>query len=487
MSDLADEVGALLARAAEAADDDTSDRLGAASGRLRQPLVVAVAGRVKAGKSTLVNALLGEEVAPTDEAECTRVITWYRHGSSYRVEVIGKDGSRHKRPFHRGARGLDVDLGLVVEDIDHVDVWLPNGQLRDLTLIDTPGLESVSTEVSARSVAALADVERPAVADAVIFLLRHLHAGDVRFLEAFHGSELACGSSVNAIGVLSRADEIGLARMDAMETADRVAERYRSEPALRRLCPVILPVAGLLATAASTLQEQDFGAIAQLAAQPREIVVNLLLTAQGFATADAAPVSSEIRAGLLDRLGLFGIRTAVHLVRRGEVRSSDHLARALRELGGLERLQEVLRTEFHERASLLKARSGLAVLDDVLESGAVTDPDWLRRDSEALRSGAHELVEIRVASAVRSGEVRLRGGGEAELVRLLGGNGHDAAARLGLPSGADPAEIRDAATEAGARWRSRANHPLSSAAVRTACEAAVRSCERLLTDAVDPQ
>src|SRR5690554_2945269 len=33
--------------------------------RLGQPLRVAVAGRLKAGKSTLVNALIGRRVAPT--------------------------------------------------------------------------------------------------------------------------------------------------------------------------------------------------------------------------------------------------------------------------------------------------------------------------------------------------------------------------------------------------------------------------------------
>ena len=47
-------------------------------GRLDEPLRVAIAGKVKAGKSTLLNALVGEQVAPTDAGECTRVVTWYR-------------------------------------------------------------------------------------------------------------------------------------------------------------------------------------------------------------------------------------------------------------------------------------------------------------------------------------------------------------------------------------------------------------------------
>ena len=43
--------------------------------RLSAPLQVAVAGRIKSGKSTLVNALIGRRVAPTDGGECTRLVT----------------------------------------------------------------------------------------------------------------------------------------------------------------------------------------------------------------------------------------------------------------------------------------------------------------------------------------------------------------------------------------------------------------------------
>jgi hypothetical protein len=45
--------------------------------RFDEPLRVAIAGKVKAGKSTLLNALVGEAIAPTDAGECTRIVTWY--------------------------------------------------------------------------------------------------------------------------------------------------------------------------------------------------------------------------------------------------------------------------------------------------------------------------------------------------------------------------------------------------------------------------
>ena len=55
---------------------------------------VAIAGKVKAGKSTLLNALVGEEIAPTDAGECTRVVTWYLR----RARADGRAAPPRRRP-----------------------------------------------------------------------------------------------------------------------------------------------------------------------------------------------------------------------------------------------------------------------------------------------------------------------------------------------------------------------------------------------------
>ena len=60
--------------------------------RLDGPLRVAIAGKVKAGKSTLLNTLVGERIAPTDASECTRVVTRYRNSPPWmcRCGVSGR-------------------------------------------------------------------------------------------------------------------------------------------------------------------------------------------------------------------------------------------------------------------------------------------------------------------------------------------------------------------------------------------------------------
>src|SRR5512139_540576 len=103
--------------------------------RLAEPLRVAVAGRLKAGKSTLVNALIGRRVAPTAVGECTRLVTQFRYGTADRVDVVCRDGRRRSLPLD-GAGMIPHRLGVSPADVAYVDVTLTSDQLRDLTVID---------------------------------------------------------------------------------------------------------------------------------------------------------------------------------------------------------------------------------------------------------------------------------------------------------------------------------------------------------------
>src|SRR6478735_2839844 len=120
--------------------------------RLDGPLRVAIAGKVKAGKSTLLNALLGEELAPTDAGECTRIVTWYHESHRPHVKLCPLDGPPREQSFHRDRGALRVDLGGTdPAEIDHLEIGWPPSRLNQLTVIDTPGIASISSEVSART------------------------------------------------------------------------------------------------------------------------------------------------------------------------------------------------------------------------------------------------------------------------------------------------------------------------------------------------
>src|SRR4051794_37738916 len=59
-----------------------------------EPVRVAVAGRVSSGKSTLVNALLGQRDAPTAATECTRVVTCFRWGETDAATLHLRDATK---------------------------------------------------------------------------------------------------------------------------------------------------------------------------------------------------------------------------------------------------------------------------------------------------------------------------------------------------------------------------------------------------------
>ncbi|HEX9888897.1 MAG TPA: dynamin family protein, partial [Nitriliruptorales bacterium] len=364
MSTLRERVEGLCQQATDAgAGTSIVTEVQRARARLDHPLRVALAGKVKAGKSTLLNALVGERLAQTDAGECTRLVSWYREGLGYEVEAVLASGERRALPFSRDDGELAIDLGpLDLDDVAHLDVRWPSATLRRVTLIDTPGLASTNERASLRTIDFLAPDDAPGEADAVVYLMRHLHRHDADFLETFTDRSLTNASPVNAIAVLSRADEIGAGRPDAMATAERIAGRYRQDPRVRALASTVVPVAGLVAETGLTLREDEFALLRQLARVPAEEHDDLLLSADRFVEPERTGVLPELRRELLDRLGLYGVRIAIAAIAAGEVTSGPELARRLVELSGLPRLRDLLEGHFVARADALKARSVLAAL-----------------------------------------------------------------------------------------------------------------------------
>ena len=484
---LLDEVRGLLTKASEVfRDTPHGPTIVAERARLDEPLRVAVAGKVKAGKSTLLNALVGEELAPTDAGECTKIVTWYRDGITYRVMLHPIEGEPRQVPFSRDAGAIDVDLqGTPVESVERLEIEWPSSSLRSMTLIDTPGIASLSTDVSARAQAFLAPGEdHPTPADAVLYLMRHLHSTDIGFLEAFHDQEVAQATPVNAIAVLSRADEVGVGRLDSMASASRIATRYKHDPKVRRLCQTVVPVAGLLAQSGSTLREAEYKALHMIGTAPADEAERLFLSADRFVQAPTQiSLTSMEREHLLDRFGLFGVRLAAALIRQGAVTTSSQLANELVLRSGLVELKQVLLSQFASRRDVLKSRSALLALDVIVRDSKVPGADQLASELERVTAGAHEFAEVRLLNALRAGAVKgVKASETEEMERLLGAEGSTPATRLGLDAGSTPGDIRTALQNAIGRWQRRAENPLSSRELSDASRVLIRTCEGMLVD-----
>jgi hypothetical protein len=207
---LADEAGA-----ADLAADARALRARVAERRF----FVACVGQFKRGKSTLINALLGEPLLPVGVAPVTSVVTVVRHGARRaRVRVAGEDW----RAIDPGTLEAYVSEARNPEnrlDVRAVEVFCPSPLLEGgLCLVDTPGIGSVFEGNTAETRAFVPQV------DAALVVL----GGD----PPISGDELALVRDVAAhvgevLYVLGKADRLGDAERAAALAFTREVLRDR--------------------------------------------------------------------------------------------------------------------------------------------------------------------------------------------------------------------------------------------------------------------
>ncbi|MFL6142850.1 MAG: hypothetical protein ACJ72N_13420 [Labedaea sp.] len=469
MSGLPDQVRALLHRAFEVYRDRPSaaEWLRWQAERLDGPLRIAVLGQPKSGKSMLVNALVGEQVAPlADEASAT---VWYLAGATPAATVFPKDGPPRELDAERVGGQLRVNLDeFHGRPIDRIVVDWPSRALKGLALIDAPASP------------APAATDWLAEADAVLYLAQHVQAADLRLLRSVHQHPIAMANPVGTLLVLSRADEIGGSQLDALFAAKRLARQRRRDPRTRALCQDVVAVTGLLAYAGKTLRQNEFDALARLAFTPRAELEGHLLSADRFAGDDVAvPEPVELRRALLDRLGLFGLRLATALIRQG-FDTHTALCAELLQRSGLTELRAGIGRHLTGRADVLKARSALIALDVMLRGEPRPAAVALAAELERTLAAAHDLRELRLLAALDAGHPVLPGALDTEARRLLGGDGVSVPARLGLPDEPTATGVRHAVIGALRRWRAHAENPVLDESARDAAAVVVRSCEGML-------
>ncbi|MGH3516588.1 MAG: dynamin family protein [Haloechinothrix sp.] len=459
--------------------------------RLGAPLQVAVAGRIKSGKSTLVNALIGRRVAPTDVGECTRLVTRFQYGTVDRVEVVRGDGTKQVLPF--AADGMiPASLGLDLDTVSHIEVYLTNAVLQGMTVIDTPGLGSLDAASVRRTEGLLGaaaedrsdtegrdeldDTSRSAVAgaEAVLYVVtQSVRADDQQALAAFTAATASREAGpVNAIAVLNKADTIAPESVqgadgDVWKAASILAEKQAS--ILKPRVTGVLPVIGLLAETAESggFTSADADALRSLSELDDDILETMLVSADIF-TGWECDIPAGTRARLLARLDLYGIRRAVDAIRAEPAITAGAVRRTLLESSGLAAVRARLNTVFAARADGIKAAAALASITALAQ--ASNDPAERGRVHDAIevllaKPEAHQLRLLEALTLVASGAVDMPDDLTEEVLRV--GSNADVAAQLGMP-GANRAELAGHALERAGWWRSFASFGATPAQSRVA-------------------
>ncbi len=114
---------------------------------INSPLLVMVMGEFSRGKSTFINALVGQSIAMVDAKPTTAVITKLSYGEKDKITVFMRDGSVKDYDTDSFARltaqGSD-ESNKLHKEIDYVERTLPIDMLKSMSIIDSPGLNSIN-------------------------------------------------------------------------------------------------------------------------------------------------------------------------------------------------------------------------------------------------------------------------------------------------------------------------------------------------------
>lgn len=112
-----------------------------------QPLRLGVIGEFRAGKSTLINALVGEEVAFVDILEATPVECVFRHGEEHRAAIVYKEGRREVLTIGEVNEALSARRhdAAWTSTVDYVEYRVPSTRLHQFELWDAPGMGGAAT------------------------------------------------------------------------------------------------------------------------------------------------------------------------------------------------------------------------------------------------------------------------------------------------------------------------------------------------------
>ena len=193
--------------------------------RLDTPCVLAVAGEVKAGKSSFMNAFLKDDLALVGVTETTATINYFRYGEppdkTKPVRCVWTDGREtwETQAFLDSLQGNTQEILERAVGIKHLEFYIPNPRLKSVQLVDTPGTganigeDGSGHEKQTRGYFQMLrdrhNNETQTIsreADAVIYIMTGHTANEenVKFLQEFIGNGGV--SSHNSVGIIAKVD-----------------------------------------------------------------------------------------------------------------------------------------------------------------------------------------------------------------------------------------------------------------------------------------
>ena len=472
--------------------------------RLKQPMRVAIVGLIKAGKSTLMNALLEEKVVATGSVEATFNVNWLKYGETPRLTVHFKDGRSPEAKSFEELKTLTLRPEQHQEyllSIKYIEVAYPNLILQTFNIIDTPGLKSFYEEDAKNTKDFLqlhgdkldADTTREAAnADAVMYLFSQgLGKGDTEIVEAFQGSLTGSTTPINAIGVLTKVDVYASDPniKDPLAAGQHIASRLSQKPEVNRLFYTVSPICGLLAQGASTLSDRHWQILQKLQQLSPKQFARLTRYVPKFLAEypiEEVPVTQTERNEIYQQLGLYGVTQAYQLLEN--VSDLQQLKAGLMHLTGVPELRQLILSHFGHRAFIIKLNK---VLQEITAAyfqlrGKLKPEDLqileaIASQFDALQARESAFQELEILRSYYAGKLDFDETETQQLLQVTGEYGTTCGDRLGLGNNATIEKMLSVAQSKMNYWHQRANDIMGSdRATVAAARVLARAYEQIL-------
>jgi len=364
---------------------------------LMEPCRLAITGRVKAGKSTLINVLLGFDYAVVGTSETTATINIFKFG---KPEYADKpilceyiDGSTEwvSKEYLDSLQGFTNDIVSKISSIKHFTFFIDDPHLKDTILIDTPGLDAVvgddgdAHQIQTESFLGLRKrheeetVFLSSSADAVLLLLGDVaHESDVDFINGFLNNR-GNMSSINTIAVMAQID-LTDERVQHRQSIAR--DRYEK---LSAYVNCVLPISAGLKRFMPTLSEAQRIKDTFASIPSKDILDKLVLRSPKVYFLPSIP---GIDLSLKERKAIYpeGIpfRCFAVITKILYEYNPQDAIRMLNEISGIERLKETLELQFFGRSKQIKAemaiKQTLSLIWDLLNCNIPSAASMLSED-----------------------------------------------------------------------------------------------------------
>jgi GTPase Era involved in 16S rRNA processing len=381
--------------------------------QVREPFVLAVVGMVKAGKSSLVNTLLGDDLAKVGATETTATVNWFRYGKPDLERPIRcyRHGSpapeSHPRSFLDRLQGDDEETLRLGSGIDRIEYLVENEWLRRVVLVDTPGLGAVSDEHQERTAEFIRlntllrqrhneETRRLAQeADAILYVQPPpLRSNDRSFLEEFRGMVRHGTSSFNAVAVIGKYDEHDDGDLEMGPCrAKRLTQQLGS--AVNTVIPVSAGVHRFVQKLRRSPADRDD--LLRFAWETPEEEFSAMTDMHSYyLSSDQCPVAPARRAVLADGIPWASLRATAIYARKNRDRRPTELLDELEKLAGFSELRTLIDRKFILRGPLLRYYRIVQDAEAILENAGYEHVETCRAADAAAK-----LLEKRFHAVLR--------------------------------------------------------------------------------------